>query len=240
MIVEKVIEFLYGGYLIPITFILLIVYFKFRNKINLSKSKFLADFCVIAMFIFSIDIIIFPHRYTLVEKSIMYFKNGESVVQYENGNYEKRNYVNGKLQGPAQFSLKDKFIEDFQYVDGIKSGESIVHYKDGSYETRNYGDGILSGESILYSNNDIFMKRNYVNGKVQGAVQFYIKDGFKIEDSNYVDGTANGEATKYFSDGSYEKRNYENGKLQGIAQKFSKDGIKLEEFKYVDGVKSGE
>lgn len=240
MIIEKVIEFLYGGYLIPITFILLIVYFKFRNKINLSKSKFLADFCVIAMFIFSIDIIIFPHRYTLVEKSIMYFKNGESIVQYENGNYEKRNYVNGKLQGPAQFSLKDKFIEDFQYVDGIKSGESIVHYKDGSYETRNYGDGILSGESILCCNNDIFMKRNYVNGNIEGPVQFFTKDGFKVQDSYYVDGRANGEATKYFLDGSYEKRNYVNGELQGIAQRFSKDGIKLEEFKYVDGVKSGE
>jgi antitoxin component YwqK of YwqJK toxin-antitoxin module len=216
LIIEKVIEFLYGGYLIPITFILLIVYFKFRNKINLSKSKFLADFCVILMFIFSIDIMIFPHRYTLVEKSIMYFKNGESLVQYENGNYEKRNYVNGKLQGPAQFSLKDKFIEDFQYVDGIKSGESI-----------------------LCCNNDIFMKRNYVNGNIEGPVQFFTKDGFKVQDSYYVDGRANGEATKYFLDGSYEKRNYVNGTLQGLAQKFNKDGVKLEEFKYVDGVRSG-
>jgi antitoxin component YwqK of YwqJK toxin-antitoxin module len=238
LIVEKVIEFLYSGYLIPITFILLIVYFKVRNKINLSKSKFLTDFCVIAMFIFSIDIMIFPHRYALVEKSIMYFKNGESIVHYEDGSYQKINFVNGKLQGPAQFSLKDKFIEDFQYVDEIKSGKSIIHYKDGSYEARNYIDGILNGESELYFNNDIFMKRNYVNGKVQGSAQFYTKDGFKIEDFNYVDGVANGEATKYFSDGSYEKRNYVNSTLQGLTQKFSKDGIKIEEFKYVNGVRS--
>ena len=216
MTIEQVFEFLYSGYLIPITFILLIVYFKVRNKMHLSKSKFLADFCVILMFIFSIDIIIFPHRYTLVEKSIMYFKNGESVVQYENGNYEKRNYVNGKLQGPAQFSLKDKFIEDFQYVDGIKSGESIVHYKDGSYE-----------------------KKNYVDGKLQGLSIFIIKDKM-IEYSNYVDGILSGESVLYSNNDIFMKRNYVNGKLEGKAQIFSKDGIKLEEFKYVDGVRSEE
>lgn len=211
-IIEQVLEFLYGGYLIPITFILLIVYFKVRNKINLSKSKFLADFCVIAIFIFSIDIMIFPHRYTFIEKSIMYFKNAESVVHYEDGSYEKRYYVNGKLQGAAQFFAKDGIIEDFQYVDGIKSGESIVHYKDGSYE-----------------------KRNYINGKLQGLAVFIIKDRM-IEYSNYVDGILSGESVLYFDNVIFMKRNYVNGKLQGTAQKFNKDGVKIEEFEYVDGV----
>lgn len=235
---EAIVEFIYSGNLFIIIFILLIGYLISRNKLNLSKFKFFADFCAIAIFVFSIDIMIAPHRYEFIGNAILHFRNGETVIHYKDGSYQKVNYVNGKLQGPAQFSLKDNYIEDFQYVDGIKSGKSIIHYKNESYETRNYENGILSGESVLYFYNNIIMKCNYVNGKVQGAVQFFTKDGFKVEDSNYIDGKANGEATKYFLDGSYEKRNYVNDILQGVSQKFSKDGVKIEEFKYVDGVKN--
>ena len=235
---EAIVEFIYGGNLFIVIFILLISYLIFRNKLNLSKFKFFADFCAIAIFVFSIDIMIAPHRYQFIANAILHFRNEDTVEYYDDGSYQKVNYVNGKLQGAAQFSLKDGYIEDFQYVDGIKSGKSIIHYKDGSYETRNYVNGIPNGESVLYFYTGISMKRNYVNGEIQGLVQFFTKDGFKLEDSNYVDGKANGEAIKYFLDGGYEKSNYVNGTLQGIAQRFSKDGIKIEEFKYVDGVRS--
>ena len=112
--IEQVLEFLYSGYLIPITFILLIVYFKVRNKINLSKSKFLADFCVIAIFIFSIDIMIFPHRYNPIDKSTVYFQDLEFLID---------NYENNKLQNLVQFNIKDGILEEFKYINDEKNNK---------------------------------------------------------------------------------------------------------------------
>ena len=123
---EAIVEFIYGGNLSIIIFILLISYLIFRNKLNLSKFKFFTDFFAIAIFVFSIDIIIAPHRYNFIGSAILHFRNGETVEYYNDGSYQKVNYVNGISQGPAQFSLKDNYIEDFQYIDGIINGKSII------------------------------------------------------------------------------------------------------------------
>ena len=83
---------------------------------------------------------IFPHRYSFIEKSIMYFKNGESVVHYEDGSYEKRYYVNGKLQGAAQFFAKDGIIEDFYAATNLKI------YKGFDYSNQEYFKGIKEND----------------------------------------------------------------------------------------------
>lgn len=110
-IIEQILQFLYSGYLIPILFILLIVYFRFRNKINLLRYKFLYDICVIAIFIFSIDIMIFPHKYNPVDRSTIYSQDLEFIIN----NYEKN-----KTQELVQFNIKDKILEEFKYVNDVK------------------------------------------------------------------------------------------------------------------------
>ena len=109
--IEQVFELLYSGYLVPISFILLIVYFKFRNKINLLKYKFLSDICVIAIFIFSIDIMIFPHKYNPVDRNTSYSQDLEFIIN----NYEKN-----KTQELVQFNIKDRVLEEFKYVEDVK------------------------------------------------------------------------------------------------------------------------
>ena len=109
--IEQVFEFLYRGYLVPISFILLIVYFKFRNKINFLRYKFLSDICVIAIFIFSIDIMIFPHKYNPVDRSTIYSQDLEFIIN----NYEKN-----KTQELVQFNIKDRVLEEFKYVEDVK------------------------------------------------------------------------------------------------------------------------
>lgn len=110
-VIEIIFQFLYNGYLVPLTFILLIVYFKLRNKINLLRYKFLADICVIAIFIFSIDIMIFPHKYNPVDKSTIYSQDLEFIIS----NYEKN-----KSQELVPFNIKDKILEEFKYVNDVK------------------------------------------------------------------------------------------------------------------------
>ena len=110
-VIEQILQFLYNGYLVPISFILLIVYFKFRNKINLLRYKFLSDICVIAIFIFSIDIMIFPHKYNPVDKSAIYYQDLEFIIN----NYEKN-----KSQELVQFNIKDRVLEEFKYVEDVK------------------------------------------------------------------------------------------------------------------------
>ena len=109
--IEQIFEFLYSGYLIPISFILLIVYFRFRNKINFLRYKFLSDICVIAIFIFSIDIMIFPHKYNPVDKNTIYSQDLEFIIN----NYEKN-----KSQELVQFNIKDRVLEEFKYVEDVK------------------------------------------------------------------------------------------------------------------------
>lgn len=110
-VIETIFQFLYNEYLVPLTFILLIVYFKLRNKINLLRYKFLSDICVIAIFIFSIDIMIFPHKYNPVDKSTIYSQDLEFIIS----NYEKN-----KSQELVQFNIKDKILEEFKYVNDVK------------------------------------------------------------------------------------------------------------------------
>lgn len=110
-IIEQILQFLYSGYLVPITFILLIVYFKLRNKINLLRYKFLFDICIIAIFIFSIDIMIFPHKYNPVDRSTIYSQDLEFIIN----NYEKN-----KSQELVQFNIKDRILEEFKYVEDVK------------------------------------------------------------------------------------------------------------------------
>ena len=122
---EAIVEFIFGGNLFIIIFILLIVYFIFRifrNKLSLSKFRFFTDFCAAVIFVFSLDIIIAPHRYQFIANAIFHFRNGETVEYYEDGSYQKVNYVNGKLQGIAKKYSKDGIkIEEFNYVDGVRS-----------------------------------------------------------------------------------------------------------------------
>ena len=66
----EIFKFFYEGNLVPISFGLLVVYFIFRKKINFIKYKFLSDTFVIAFFIFSIDIALFPHRYFNLIKNL--------------------------------------------------------------------------------------------------------------------------------------------------------------------------
>lgn len=106
---RQVFEFLSSGYLVPITFILLIGYFKFRNKINFIRFKFLSDFCVIAMFVISVDIMLFPHRYYSLDKNSVYFQDLEFMMD---------NYENNKSQELVKFNIKDGILEEFKHIDG--------------------------------------------------------------------------------------------------------------------------
>lgn len=108
-LMRQVFEFLSSGYLVPITFILLIGYFKFRNKINFIRFKFLGDFCVIAIFVISIDIMLFPHRYYSLDKNSVYFQDLEFMMD---------NYENNKSQELVKFNIKDRILEEFKHIDG--------------------------------------------------------------------------------------------------------------------------
>lgn len=108
VLVEEFFQFLYSGYSVPISFILLIMYFKFRNKINQLKFKFLVDICVIGIFIFSIDIMIFSHKYNDVEKSNIYSQDLAFMID---------NYENNKL---VQINIKDGILEEFRYRNDLK------------------------------------------------------------------------------------------------------------------------
>ena len=108
-LMRQVFEFLSSGYLVPITFILLIGYFKFRNKINFIRFKFLSDFCVIAIFVISVDIMLFPHRYYSLDKNSVYFQDLEFMMD---------NYENNKSQELVKFNIKDRILEEFKHIDG--------------------------------------------------------------------------------------------------------------------------
>ena len=108
---EEISRFLYEANLVPISFILLVVYFIFRKKINLLKFKILADICVIAIFILFIDIMIFQYEYYSVDKNTSYYQDLEFIIN----NYEKN-----KTQELVQFNIKDKILEEFKYVNDVK------------------------------------------------------------------------------------------------------------------------
>ncbi len=95
-------------------FILLIVYFKFRSKL---KYKFLTDTFIIAIFIFSIDIIISPHRYEflIINHHLVKEQFYSQDLQFVMNTYE-----NNKSQELTKINLKDGILEELKYIKDVK------------------------------------------------------------------------------------------------------------------------
>ena len=110
-ILQTVFKFLDSGYLVLITFILFIVYFKFRSKLKFIKYKFLTDIFIIAMFAFSIDVIISPHRYfNLLKDYIVIDRIYSQDLQFVINSYE-----NNKSQKLTKINIKNGILEEFKY-----------------------------------------------------------------------------------------------------------------------------
>jgi hypothetical protein len=119
--IEKIFIFLDSGYLILISFFLLIVYFKFRNKISFIKFKFLSDISVIALFIFSIDVIIAPHRYYYLIKDYVVKVDILKTANYSQDlEFVINSYTNIKLEDSTKLNLKDAILEEFKYIKDVK------------------------------------------------------------------------------------------------------------------------
>ncbi len=100
-----------------VTFILLIVYFKFRSKLKFMKYKFLTDTFIIAIFIFSIDIIISPHRYEflIINHHLVKEQFYSQDLQFVMNTYE-----NNKSQELTKINLKDGILEELKYIKDVK------------------------------------------------------------------------------------------------------------------------
>lgn len=118
----EIFKFFYEGNLVPISFGLLVVYFIVRKKINFIKYKLISDIFVIAFFIFSIDIALFPHRYfnliknyVVVKQDILNTTNYSTDLKFVIDTYE-----NNKLDNSVKFNLKDGVLEEFKYIKDVK------------------------------------------------------------------------------------------------------------------------
>ena len=118
----EIFKFFYEGNLVPIAFGLLVVYFIFRKKINFIKYKFLSDTFVIAFFIFSIDIALFPHRYFNLIKNYLVVK--QDILQTNDYSTDLKfvmdTYASNKLDNPVKFNVKDGVLEEFKYIKDVK------------------------------------------------------------------------------------------------------------------------
>ena len=118
----EIFKFFYEGNLVPIAFGLLVVYFIFRKKINFIKYKFLSDTFVIAFFIFSIDIALFPHRYFNLIKNYLVVK--QDILQINNYSTDLKfvmdTYASNKSKELLTFNVKDGVLEEFKYIKDVK------------------------------------------------------------------------------------------------------------------------
>ena len=120
-ILEEIFRFLYEGNLVPIAFGLMVVYFIFRGKINFIRYKFLSDIFVIAFFIFSMDIALFPHRYFNLIKDYLVVEDILKTNNYsQDFKFLMNNYENNKTDNSIKYNIKDGVLEEFKYIKDVK------------------------------------------------------------------------------------------------------------------------
>ena len=121
---EEILEFFvffYDGNLVPIAFGLLVLYFIFRRKISFIRYKFLSDIFVIAFFIFSMDIIIAPHRYFNLIKDYLVVEDILKTNNYsQDFKFLMNNYENNKTDNSIKYNIKDGVLEEFKYIKDVK------------------------------------------------------------------------------------------------------------------------
>lgn len=118
----EIFKFFYDGNLIPISFGLLVVYFIFRKKISFIKYKAISDIFVIAFFIFSIDIALFPHRYfNLIKNYVVVKQDILNTTNYSTDlQFVINTYASNKLDNLVKFNVKDEVLEEFKYIKDVK------------------------------------------------------------------------------------------------------------------------
>lgn len=90
--------------------------------------------------------------------------NGERLVYYKNGQVaEKKNYLNGQLQGyTINYSLKNTMLSKLYYVDNELHGEAQFYSPNGELlATGKYKKGKKDGVWIYYENGGIKEEKNF-------------------------------------------------------------------------------
>ena len=159
-------------------------------------------------------------------KTEAHYKNNKLngiVLRYDDNGVllSREEYVNGILQGPAEYftTLKhDTLHAQCTYKNSLLDGKRTVKQKDG----------ILRQEET------------YKHGKLHGRRTIYYPNGWKESESMFENGKLHGERLLYFPTGElWYREHYDKGRLDGERFGYFASGkVHLEEF-YTEGMLEG-
>ena len=145
------------------------------------------------------------------------------VLRYDDNGVllSREEYVNGILQGPAEYftSLKhDTLHAQCTYKNSLLEGKRIIKQKDGTLR----------------------QEETYKRGRLDGKRTCYYPNGCKESEALFSAGKLHGERLLYFPTGElWYRENYNNGRLDGERFGYFASGkIHLEEF-YSEGMLEG-
>ncbi len=157
---------------------------------------------------------------------IYYYKgptNAENLVKQEKlsvdgKKLQEKNYVNGKLHGPA-FEWKDfdgGLAAQMNYENGQLAGKQLTFFSDGKPKQElSYAGGKLDGRQIEFwfkkSNDTLKSDHNYSAGILHGMQRQWTKEGQNVYNYNFVAGKPEGLQRTWSAEGKLSEEKWKQG-----------------------------
>ena len=95
-------------------------------------------------------------NYRLFGSFVSGLASGECFVFWTDGDYEKRNYLDGSAEGPYQYWHVNGDYEEGDFVNDVLAGEYKYYFADGGYEVGEYINGIRESVATRFLADDSF------------------------------------------------------------------------------------